>query len=63
MKIYKVSATGHPNEWVSSQAETAHARKDLMAKGLKRAQITTEQVDIPTKKEELLVWLNKNWTE
>ena len=63
MKLYRITATqddeNHTAVWVGSQADAGKARKELVAKGFKRAEINTEEVDVPTNKEGLLAFLNK----
>lgn len=64
MRFYKV--TGHvgipavkKTKWVVSQSDAASFRKELVDAGTKRADITTDEVDVPTDKTGLLAWLNK----
>ena len=63
MKLYRISATQGAEVkevvWVGSQSDAAKARKDLVGKGFKRADIDTEEVDIDTKKDGLLAFLNE----
>lgn len=65
MKFYKI--TGHVGipavktvKWVVSQAEAASTRKEMVSAGTKRADIETDEVDVPTSKTELVAWLNDN---
>jgi hypothetical protein len=64
MKLYKITATNSDGDtgttWASSQTESAKARKEFMEKGFKRNQLVTEDVEVPTSKDGLLNWLNKN---
>lgn len=68
MKFYKVKAVASVQDvtpdsethWVGTQADAAKARKKLADDGFKRAEITTDEVDVPTDKTGLLDWLNKN---
>lgn len=63
MKLYKIS-TQHPEGnnklvWVGTQADAAKTRKGLVeVDGFKRAQIATEEIDVPTDKAGLLAFLN-----
>ena len=63
MKLYRITATqdGEVKEviWTGSQTESAKTRKELNAKGFKRAEIDTEEVDVPTNKDGLLTFLNE----
>lgn len=63
MKLYRISATQDAEVkevvWVGSQSDAAKTRKDLVGKGFKRAAIETEEVDIDTKKDGLLAFLNE----
>lgn len=65
MKLYRITYT-RPNalamtvRWAGTQADATHTRMDVMAQdGLKRKEIGIEDIEIPTKKEELLAWLNE----
>ncbi len=72
MNLYKLVATlaippadadsATVTAWVGSQADAAGTRSNWISSGLvrKRADIVTEQVDVPTSKAELLAWLNTN---
>lgn len=44
--------------WVGSKADAGKKRSELTASGVKRAQIETTPVDVPTNKAGLLEWLN-----
>lgn len=60
MKIYRISGNSDKQRviWAGSQADAAKARKELIADGFKRAELLTEEVEIDTKKEGLLTFLN-----
>lgn len=66
MKLYKITATGTPDSetpdsethWVGTQADAASKRKKLLTDGYKRANIDTDEVDVPTDKAGLLKFLN-----
>lgn len=58
MKLYKIEAKDNDTQWVGSQSEAATARKHLGAKGIKRNEITTTEVEVPTNKAGLLEFLN-----
>lgn len=68
MKLYRIAAIRSTNSetpdseihWVGSQADAAKKRKELVSSGFKRAEIETVEVDVPTDKAGLLVWLNKS---
>lgn len=67
MKLYKVVASSTRDDqptvvktWVGTQSDAAAARKARLAEGFKRAELDTEEVDVPTNKQDLLVWLNEN---
>lgn len=63
MKLYIViasadSTTPDRSIWAGSQAECAAARKELLAEGFKRKDLTTHEIEVPTKKEDLIGFLN-----
>lgn len=64
MKLYTITYTRPGDDkktarWAGTQADAARVRMDVMTtEGLKRKDIHIEDVDVPTKKEELLEWLN-----
>lgn len=60
MKLYRVSANADVQKviWVGTQSDAGKARKELVADGFKRAEIETEEIDVPTNKEGLLSFLN-----
>ena len=62
MKLYRIVATQNKEVkeaiWAGSQAEAAKARKELVTKGFKRAEVETDEVEVPTKKDELIAFLN-----
>lgn len=62
MKLYRISATQDAEVkevvWVGSQSDAAKARKELIEDGFKRAELLTEDIDVPTNKEGLLDFLN-----
>ena len=60
MKLYRVSGNSDKQTviWAGSQSDAAKARKELIAQGFKRAELLTEEVDVDTKKEGLLAFLN-----
>lgn len=62
MKLYFVKASAgcdYESRWVGTQSDAGKARKEFVEKGFKRAEITTEEVDVPTNKEGLIKFLNK----
>lgn len=65
MKLYRVSSdktidNGKPViRWAGTQAGVVQAKKDFMAAGLKRKELSTEEIDVPTKKDELVAWLSQ----
>lgn len=71
MKLYKTTVTrplANPGEpfkkvsWQGTQADAASARKKAMDDGAKRADVSTDDIDVPTDKTGLLAWLNANVT-
>lgn len=66
MKLYKIFALNtskgeQPDtelHWVGTQANAAAKRKQLISEGWKRAEISTEEIDVPTDKAGLLAFLN-----
>lgn len=62
MKLYKINASSGDNgitQWAGSQSECAKIRKELVSdQGFKRADITTDEVEVETKKEGLIAFLN-----
>lgn len=61
MKLYRTYTTDEypQTSWATSQAGAASARKRLYDAGHKRANVVTEEVVVPTKKQELCEWLNQ----
>lgn len=63
MKLYRVSYTMNAGEevvqWAGRQADVVAIKKDWIEGGTKRKQISTEEVEVPTKKEELVSWLSQ----
>ena len=45
--------------WVGSQAEAATARKNFIEKGAKRADLTTDEINVPVDKAGLIEFLNR----
>lgn len=66
MKLYLVTAPINTDEgdidtvqtWCGSQADAVAARKDALAKGAKRKDLDTFEVEVPTSKADLLQFLN-----
>ena len=60
MKLYRVSANADVQKivWVGTQSDATKARKEFVADGFKRAELNTEEVDVPTNKEGLIAFLN-----
>lgn len=60
MKLYRISGNSDKQRviWAGSQSDAAKARKELIADGFKRAELLTEDIDVPTNKEGLLDFLN-----
>lgn len=46
--------------WHVSQSDAASKRKALVDQGYRRKDLVTNEVDVPTDKAGLLVWLNEN---
>lgn len=68
MRLYKIVGKNKPSgnlpdtttKWVGTKAEAVAARKELTDTGYKRADIDSDEIDVPTDKAGLLDWLNKN---
>jgi hypothetical protein len=66
--IYKVTAPHENNEametvgWASSEGAARAKRTEMCeaAGGLKPKQCGIEKIEVPTKKDELIAWLNEN---
>lgn len=60
MKLYLISANESPlrSIWAGSQTDAAAARKQLVEQGAKRKDLVTNEIEVPTKKEELIAFLN-----
>jgi len=61
MKLYRISGNADKQRviWVGSQSDASKARKELVADGFKRAELLSEEIDVPTNKEGLLGFLNE----
>jgi len=63
MRLYKLTAsTAGATEitrWGGSKADGVAFRKEQMEAGFKRAQLTEEEVEVPTDKTGLIKWLNE----
>jgi len=62
MKLYRIEAdTERLTEvkWAGSLSGAAAVRKEFMAKGAKRADLETKELDVPTSKDALIQWLNE----
>lgn len=65
MKLYKTTITRNGVDtysWQGSQADAASRRRVAVESGVKRKDIETVEVEIPTTKPGLLDWLNGNFT-
>lgn len=68
MKLYLITAHVDVSEdstkfddraiWAGSQTDAATARKELIARGAKRKDLKTSEVEVPTNKEGLISFLN-----
>ncbi len=58
MRVYKVECLGEKAVYVATQADAVKARAHFWNTGHKRAEVTTTQVDLPTKKDDLLAFIN-----
>lgn len=68
MKLYLITAHVDVSEdgtkfddraiWAGSQTDAAAARKELIARGAKRKDLKTSEVEVPTNKEGLISFLN-----
>ena len=66
MKLYKTTvknALDLTARWAGSQTEATKHRKEFGEAGFKRSEVETQTVDVPTHKDGLLEWLNKNVKE
>ena len=65
MKLYRVSSEVTLDngkkalKWVGTQAGVVATKKEWMAAGMKRKEISAEDIEISTKKDELVEWLNE----
>lgn len=64
MKLYRVSCPhtmpGEPEvaQWAGTLDEVAKIKKVFIDDGVKRKDISVENIDVPTSKAELIEWLN-----
>lgn len=63
MKLYRTRFVSEETEdtlceWDGTQLSARQRRQELKSGG--KGEIATEEVEVPTRKEELLVWLNDN---
>lgn len=59
MNLYRTTGAGAPI-WTATQSEAATARKLMVSeRGAKRADVDTIAVEVPTKKAELVAFLNQ----
>jgi len=58
VKFYVTQAPNNPPQWTASQGDAASARAQFTKQGIPRAQVTTDEYDVPTDKKGLLKWLN-----
>lgn len=61
MKLYLITSTidgGNYATWAGSQADAAAARKGMVEMGAKRKDISTHEIEVPTKKDDLIGFLN-----
>lgn len=65
MLVYKIKHNEIGTRWAGSEADARKARVEMfdnhVTSKVLRKEITIDAVDIPTKKVDLLVWLNKNY--
>lgn len=62
MKLYLVHTTAEDKvlfRWVGTQADAATQRAAYVGQGIKRADIHTKTIDVPTDKGGLLEFLNR----
>jgi hypothetical protein len=61
MRFYRVTTQGKEHAtWATTQADVALIKKMRLEEGFKRKHISVEEVDIPTTKDALTIWLNAN---
>jgi hypothetical protein len=59
VKLYRINCKpSGETKWVASKSDAAGARKAYVDAGYKRAELETEVVDVPTKKDGLVEFLN-----
>lgn len=63
MRFYRVTTQGKEHAtWAATQADVSLIKKMRAEEGFKRAATSVEEVDIPTAKDMLILWLNMNVT-
>jgi hypothetical protein len=66
VRLYKIKASGSLADkvtktlWVGSKAEGVKARAALYEEGFARKEVVETEVDVPTDKVGLILWLNEN---
>lgn len=61
MRLYRVTALNHTEAtWAGTQAEVSQRKKELTDLGIKRKDISAEDVEVPMNKADLIGWLNAN---
>lgn len=63
MKLYVITASNEDSltarhTWCGTQAQAAGTRKEFIADGFKRVELSTYEVDVPTGKDSLIEFLN-----
>lgn len=65
MKLYRVSKPAETDggkevvQWAGRQTDVVAIKKTFMETGIKRKQISVEEIDVPTKKDDLVAWLTE----
>lgn len=61
MRLYRViSQTSETSSWAGSQSDVAELKRGMLEDGAKRKEISVEDVEVPTNKASLILWLNSN---
>lgn len=66
VNLYRVSHPGVVDggkevvQWAGRQADVVAIKKEWIESGIKRKQISTEEIEVPTKKDELVAWLTEH---
>lgn len=59
MRLHRITCNGL-QQWYASGSLASKAKTELVSNGKKRNEVERDEVEVPTRKTELLAWLNKN---